>query len=94
MIHPNSLAAYQSEADRLSKRAWLILAFITHNGPKTDRQVMEGMGFKEPNSVRPRITELIEAGKLLEVTSVRCPTTVKTVRVVNVPPKQMELLAA
>jgi predicted HTH transcriptional regulator len=93
-MHANSLAAYHSEADRLSKRAWLVLAYITQNGPKTDRQVMEGMGFKEPNAVRPRITELVDAGKLVEVRSVKCPRTGKTVRVVGIPNPQMQLIAA
>lgn len=94
MIHENSLAAYYSEADRLSRRAWLVLAYVKSHGPLTDRQVMHGMGFKEPNCVRPRITELIDAGKLQEIRSIRCPETGKTVRVVAVPPAQMELLAA
>lgn len=94
MMHANSLSAYRSEADRLSKRAWLVLAYLSNHGPLTDRQVMEGMGFKEPNAVRPRITELVGAGKLLEVRSTRCPVTGKTVRVVGIPPRQMELIAA
>lgn len=94
MIHENSVAAYHSEADRLSRRAWLVLAWISQHGPATDRQVMEGMGFKEPNAVRPRITELRDAGMLLEIRSTKCPVTGKTVRVVGIPPKQMELLAA
>lgn len=92
MIHENSLAAYRS--DRLSKRAWLVLAYLQQHGPLTDRQVMEGMGFREPNAGRPRITELIDAGKLTELRSVRCRVTGKTVRVVGLPPAQMELIAA
>jgi DNA-binding Lrp family transcriptional regulator len=93
-MHANSLAAYHSEADRLSKRAWLVLAYLQEHGPLTDRQVMQGMGFSEPNCVRPRITELVEAGKLIEIKSVRCSITGKTVRVVGLPPKQIELIAA
>lgn len=94
MIHENSLSAYRQEADRLSKRAWLVLAWIDLHGPATDRQVMEGMGFSEPNAVRPRITELVDAGLLVEKDSVKCRRTGKTVRVVARPPKQMELIAA
>lgn len=93
-MHENSIAAYRSERDRLSKRAWLVLAWLDMNGPATDRQVMEGMKFSEPNAVRPRITELVDAGLLVEIRSVRCPTTGKTVRVVGRPPRQMELIAA
>jgi hypothetical protein len=55
---------------------------------------MQGMGFGEPNQVRPRITELIEAGKLMEVCSRRDTATGKTVRVVDIRrPRQLELVA-
>lgn len=94
MIHANSHAAYHQERKKLSRRAMLILAWIDLNGQHTDREVMRGMGFSDMNSVRPRITELVDAGQLVEVRDVRCPVTRKTVRVVGRPPKQMELLAA
>jgi hypothetical protein len=83
-VHDNSIAAYRSEEPRLSRRAEAVLAWITAHGPHTDREVMEGMGFREPNSVRPRITELIDASKLMEVGNVRCPVTGKTVRRVDI----------
>lgn len=92
-MHANSLAAYRDEKKRLCRRALLVAAWIELNGPSTDRQVMHGMGFKEPNAVRPRITELVDAGVLVEVRSIRCPETRKTVRVVA-RPVQMELIAA
>lgn len=84
MIHDNSIAAYHSEEPKLSNRAALIYIWIFENGPKTDREVMQGMGFPDMNNVRPRITELIEAARLMEVCSRRCPVTGKTVRVVDV----------
>lgn len=94
MIHANSLTAYRSELPKLSTRAQAILEWIRDHGPRTDRQVMEGMGFREPNQVRPRITELIEAGALMEVCSVSCPVTGKTVRKVDIRrARQMELLS-
>jgi predicted HTH transcriptional regulator len=83
-VHANSLAAYEAEETKLSARAQAVLAWISQHGPHTDREVMKGMGFQEPNSVRPRITELIDAGKLMEVCSRRCPVTGKSVRVVDV----------
>jgi predicted HTH transcriptional regulator len=93
-VHDNSIAAYRAEETKLSRRAEDVLAWITQHGPHTDREVMAGMGFREPNSVRPRITELIDAGKLLEVCSRRCPVTGKTVRVVDIRrPRQPELWA-
>lgn len=93
MIHQHSIEAYHSEADKLSRRAWLVLAWIDMHGPATDREVMQGMGFQEPNSVRPRITELIGAGLLIEKASKRCPVTGKTVRIVSMPPRQLELVS-
>jgi predicted HTH transcriptional regulator len=83
-MHPHSLDAYRAEESKLSKRAEAVLTWITEHGPHTDREVMQGMGFTEPNAVRPRITELIDAGKLMEVCSVRCPVTGKTVRRVDI----------
>ncbi len=46
------------------------------------------------NACRPRVTELIEAGVLVEHDSVRCPVTGKTVRRVAVrkPGEQMAML--
>lgn len=94
MIHENSIAAYHQEQAKLSRRALLVCAWIELHGPATDRQVMLGMGFTDMNAVRPRITESVDAGQLVEVRSVRCNVTGKTVRVVGRPPKQMELIAA
>jgi hypothetical protein len=83
-MHEHSLATYREEEAKLSARAQAVLAWITQHGPHTDREVMRGMGFTEPNSVRPRITELIDAGKLMEVCSRRDTATGKTVRVVDI----------
>lgn len=90
-MHDNSIAAWRSEEMKLSARAGAVLAWLHVHGPSTDRQVMEGMGFTEPNSVRPRITELIAQGELEEVRNTKCPVTGKTVRIVRVVPAQMEL---
>ena len=89
--HANSITAYQEEKPKLSKRATAVLAWISENGPHTDREVMEGLGFQEPNSVRPRITELIEAGKLMEVGDVVCPVTHKRVRRVDIKRARVQL---
>lgn len=84
-VHQHSIEAYYAEQPKLSKRAAAILEWIYKHGPKTDREVAYGMGFGENlNAVRPRLTELIEANKLMEVTSRKCEITGKTVRVVDV----------
>lgn len=97
-MHENSLAAHAAEEAKLSKRCAAVLEWLKEHGPHTDREVMQGMGFTDMNAVRPRITELIEAGKLMEVGDVRCSTTGKSVRRVDikrarVPRVQLELVA-
>jgi predicted HTH transcriptional regulator len=82
-IHANSLAAYHSTPCERSERAAAVLAVIREQGPMTDRQVMRALKFSEPNAVRPRITELVKDGALVEVGSVRDEITGKTVRLVQ-----------
>lgn len=90
-VHDNSIQTYREEEGKLSRRGLAILGWLRIHGPHTDRDVMEGMGFREPNSVRPRITELIDAGELEEVGNTRCPVTGKTVRLVGLKPRQERL---
>lgn len=83
MIHEHSIAAYHSELPKLSRRAAAIIAWLELHPARTDREVMNGMGFSDMNSVRPRITEAIERGFLVEVGERVCPVTGKTVRIVD-----------
>jgi hypothetical protein len=93
-VHPNSIEAYHSQEAKLSARAEAVLAWIRFHGRATDRQVAYGMGFGENlNAVRPRITELIDAGLLRETHNVRCHVTGKTVRVVDLPAGQEALFS-
>lgn len=93
-VHANSIDAYHAEEPKLSRRAEAVLAWIRIHGKATDRQIAYGMGFGENlNAVRPRITELIEAGKLREATNIRCEVTGKRVRVVDLPLGQEALFA-
>jgi hypothetical protein len=93
-VHQNSVAAYREEEGKLGRRAATILNWVTIHGRATDRQIMLALRFSEPNSVRPRITELVSVGELVEVGTVRCPVTGKRVRVVDIPrPGQRELFA-
>lgn len=83
-MHEHSLEAYREEEAKLSARALAVLGWIRIHGPHTDREVMQGMGFTDMNAVRPRITELIDANKLMEVGAVRCLVTGKRVRRVDI----------
>jgi hypothetical protein len=85
-MHANSLLAYEEERPRLSARAELVFANVKQHGPGTDREIMARMGFTDLNQVRPRITELVKSGLLVEVAQRVCDVTGKRVRVVGVPP--------
>ena len=81
--HAHSTAAHRQEqaSGRLSQRAQLILATALEGVHFTDRAMMLRIGKTDPNAVRPRVTELIEAGFLIVTGSTRDPVTGKTVRV-------------
>lgn len=83
-MHTNSLSAYHQERPRLSQRAAEVLGAVVAHGPMSDREIMDALGFRDPNTVRPRVTELIRCGLLVEHSAVRCPVTGKTVRRVAV----------
>lgn len=89
-MHRNSLTAYAEEEARLGSRAAQILALLRTDGPLTDRQVCARMGYADMNSVRPRITELIDNKLIEEVDDIRCPVTGKKVRQVAVKENQKQ----
>lgn len=92
-VHANSIVSYYTSAEMISRRAAQVLAWVREHGRATDRQVMAGLGFQDPNATRPRISELISIGALREVGSTRCPITGKTVRLVDVPATQGSLFS-
>lgn len=83
-VHANSIDCYHAEETKLSKRAEAVYAWITEHGPHTDREVAAGMGFSHRSAVQPRISELVESGRLMEVGNVKCPETGKSVRRVDI----------
>lgn len=87
MIHANSIEAYHDERPKLSERAEAILnVYKRFNRPVTDRQILDAMypGCGDMNRVRPRVTELIGAGQLVEVGKVKDSVTGKSVRTCRV----------
>ena len=82
-MHAHSLEAYRAEQPKLSRRAERILDWIETHPRVTDRDVMVGLGYTDMNAVRPRITELVDAGRLVEVAEKPCAVTRKTVRIVD-----------
>lgn len=92
-MHENSLDAYLAERLRLSARARQIYRWVTVHGRATDREIMRGLLFSDMNCIRPRVTELVQAGLLKEVARRHDADTGKTVRVVDVMGAQRELFA-
>ena len=88
MIHAHSIAAYREEQDagRISNRYGQIINVIGDR-EMTDREIMKALGFTDPNTVRPRVTELIKAGILQEYGFTLDSETGKRVRVVRITPK-------
>lgn len=82
-VHENSLKALGEELPKLTTRAEEIYRHIAEFGPKTDRQIKEALGYPDMNMVRPRVTELIRTGRLIEIDYVIDRITKKTVRRVD-----------
>ena len=88
-MHANSIAAYRELRERLSRRkldvAYAILAWPD---AATDRVIMQRLGFRDMNAVRPRITELVQDPDvpIAEVGVTRDPQTGRTVRLVGYVP--------
>ena|SRR5689334_819583 len=90
-MHQNSLKAHSEESANFTLREKLILEVLRcydnrtrWNGGLTDREIMKRLGFRDPNAVRPRLTELIERGVCEECGSVQDADTGKTVRLVRI----------
>jgi hypothetical protein len=83
-VRPNSLEAYWSGEESLfNKRELLVLGALRRWGPMTDREIMMRLNQVDPNYCRPRISDLIEDGVLIEAGEKVCPITGKTVRIVR-----------
>ena len=85
MIHAHSHAAHAAgRADgTLGRRAQACLEAVRQLGAATDREVLQALDFGDMNAVRPRLTELVQAGWLLECGEVLDSATHKQVRVLR-----------
>ena len=79
----NSRRAHDDEVWNLGNRAAAVVKCVHDHVMCTDRQVMEWLGFTDMNSVRPRITEMIDAGLLEVICDTLDPVTRKKVRLVK-----------
>jgi hypothetical protein len=89
-MHANSLAAYHSL--NISERAQAVLkVYVESSTPLTDREVMRRMNFSDPNQVRPRATELVDAGLLEEAGDTIDKETGKRVRLCRPAGRALEM---
>lgn len=84
--HENSLAAHEAGVAERFSRSAEIVAWLAGHGPATDREIAAGLFGEraDMNMVRPRLTELFNAGAVVEVDRVRDAVTGMTVRRVAV----------
>lgn len=83
-VHANSAQAFHL-LDQKTRIA-AVLAAYDNGACLTDREVCERLGFGEnTNAVRPRITTLVETGKLVEIGSGIDHVTGRKVRICAVP---------
>ena len=81
--HLNSVQALRALEDvgPLARRARLILDKARElDRPFTDREMMLKLGFSDPNTVRPRITEMLDYGYLMPAGNTTDTLTAKQVR--------------
>ncbi len=78
-VHQNSRAAW-AILDAKSRTERIFAVYRDSQQPLTDRDVLGRLGLFDMNHVRPRITELVDKGKLAEVGKMRDKTTGMTVR--------------
>lgn len=64
-MHKNSLKAF-GELKSTDRRALIFKVFESLGYPLTDRDVKDVLGYTDMNYVRPRISELIHEGKIIE----------------------------
>lgn len=69
------------EINRHRRTQKAIVELLKEQGPLTDREIKDRLGYEEMNAVRPRVTELTKANVLFETGRKKCSTTKKRVRV-------------
>ena len=85
MIHDNSLLSYiQEKKGRIGKRQEEVLNYLRSVKSATAREIMIGLGYTEPNQVRPRLNELKEYNYIHEIGSKRDEFTGKTVAIFGI----------
>jgi len=82
-IHQNSSTAYHM-LDREARKEAILQVYGKSSRPLTDREVAQELGFADMNGARPRITEMIGSGVLVEAGSVKDSVTGRSGRLVRI----------
>ena len=85
-VHIHSLLAFYANQRKFTRRENEILGVFVRNNnqPLTDRQIKAVLQYADMNAIRPRCSELVDDNILMEVGSVVCPVTRKTVRLLKI----------
>jgi DNA-binding Lrp family transcriptional regulator len=83
-VQTNSVATYiaEKQTGRIDKRESDILGALKTLGKATEREIKKHLELEDMNSVRPRVTELMQRGLLRECGSLIDPSTGRPCRVV------------
>lgn len=81
-LEQTSLLAFRElNPDKLTGMRRLVYNYIKEHPYETDLEIAQGLGFSDPNKVRPRRHELAEYGLIKEVGEGPCAITHKTSKV-------------
>jgi len=83
-VRENSIDTFIALKDHLSGRSLEVYSYIEKNGQCTEREIKDGLGYDDMNAVRPRVTEMIESGLLIEGLKVRDGVTNRPVRTIMI----------
>ena len=81
MIAETSTLALEGVAEKLPARERHIISVLRRLGPMTSGELMEALDARDPNSVRPRLTAMKEAGMVRVVGQRPCRVRGTTMRV-------------
>ena len=82
-VHDNSHDANKALTDKETRQRRIMKVVRGAGHPLTDREIKDSLGYVDMNSVRPRVTELVGDGVLVECGKRRCGVTGLSVRTVK-----------
>lgn len=85
MIHINSKEAYDEIRNKVTDRQRSIIKVVERYPNSSDRDVLNELGWHDMNMVRPRITELVQRGLLVESGARLCAITDRKCRTLKLP---------